>query len=627
MKATSPFSPAIARGGPGVSVDGEDGGVGRRWGIRRWKVFEKNEPELPPVEEGWAAPETARAACAGTRCTLRATAAELGEVLEESGDEVGRLAHDFEAMARTTQGMVEGAAAIVACAEAEGLKSVSSSVRGLGEATAQFLRQRVEATADLVSAVTAETGLLRRLADLTQRQKAIVKETAVLRVLTNIEVARLGDVGSGFEYLAHELDDFAKAVSESIGELTRHTEERREEIDATRRTLQAELPRLRGESEELEARLRQALAQMETLLDQLRETPVRFQDCAAAIGQQIAGVVAAIQANDITRQQTEHVQAALGRIADDLESGGDGAAAGMTQAGLAIQSGQLRSVRTTVEGWTGQIRVCLDGIARITASEILELGRGMLGAERALETELARIEQLEEQCAAGNAKLEASLAGLSSLMQLVGEHLSRSRAVRERLQLLMFNSIVEASHLGARADGILEISNTIKRLSAAWSAITGQSGEALEEIAALVERSRAAIQAVSGEATERLRSARAETGEGLSFLQQASRCAETRGEEIQAEALALQGRMAEVAGTVARLEECFSRLTAAGEAIEREQGDGALRLPAAEREAMEERYGGDYTTELERAVLRAALSGEPLPVAQQNFAGNSVELF
>jgi hypothetical protein len=34
-----------------------------------------------------------------------------------------------------------------------------------------------------------------------------------------------------------------------------------------------------------------------------------------------------------------------------------------------------------------------------------------------------------------------------------------------------------------------------------------------------------------------------------------------------------------------------------------------------------------YTTEMERAVLHAALGGKALPAAQPTFAGNSVELF
>ncbi len=189
----------------------------------------------------------------------------------------------------------------------------------------------------------------------------------------------------------------------------------------------------------------------------MKETPARFQGCVAEIAQQIAGVVAAIQANDITRQQMEHVRGGAGRDRrGDLETGGG---AGEVAAGLTIQSYQVRSIETTVEGWTGQIRRCLERIAQLAVAEILEMGRGVLGRERLLEAELRRIEQLEEQCAADNARVQSSLSGMAGLMQLVSEHLERSRAVRERLQLLMFNSIVEAEpsgHAGGRDPGDLK---------------------------------------------------------------------------------------------------------------------------------------------------------------------------
>ena len=48
------------------------------------------------------------------------------------------------------------------------------------------------------------------------------------------------------------------------------------------------------------------------------------------------------------------------------------------------------------------------------------------------------------------------------------------------------------------------------------------------------------------------------------------------------------------------------------------------RYEAAE---VEQLFSVSYTTESERDVLRAALRGTELPVAQQTFAGNSVELF
>jgi uncharacterized phage infection (PIP) family protein YhgE len=604
--------------------------MGWRWAIGRRGFSDVPEPALPTKTdedagpgEGIPATGSARASGAGA---LREAAGTLDQVLKESEREIDRLACDFQAMAQATQAMVESATAIVGCAENHEVQSLQADVHGLGTATQSFLHQRLQSTAQIVQTVTAEAALLRRLAQLTGAQKAIVRETEMLRVLTNIEVARLGEVGAGFEYLARELDDFATAVAESIAALTRHTEERRAEIEATRSMLSAELPRMREEYARLEAALTRARTDMEQTLGEMKETPARFHHGVAEIAQQIAGVVAAVQAHDITRQQMEHVRASLGAIAADLEAGGG--AAGVA-AGLAIQSYQVRSIEATVEGWTGQIRRCLEQIAHLAAAEILEMGRGVLGRERLLETELRRIEQLEEQCAADNARVQSSLSGMAGLMQLVSEHLERSRAVRERLQLLMFNSIVEASHLGTQADGILEISNTIKRLSADWSAITRQSEEAMQEIRLLAEQNQSAMDVFSGKAQEGLRAAREQMRTGLGMLREAARCAENRGQQIQDEAGAMQGRVAEVRAAGEQLEKCLSQLRPVLAKIDAVRaGEGQAEGSAGwEVDAMERRFGSEYTTEMERAVLRAALEGGPLPTAQAGFAGNSVELF
>jgi hypothetical protein len=319
------------------------------------------------------------------------------------------------------------------------------------------------------------------------------------------------------------------------------------------------------------------------------------------IARQIAGVVAAVQAHDITRQQIEHVQAALETIAAEL-SGEERPSSGETGAGLAVQSYQLRSVRETVRGWTAQIRTCLEAIGHIASSEILELGPVVLAQQSALGAHLTRIEKLEEECEADNARVQASFAGISGLMQLVNEHLERSKVVRDRLQLLMFNSIVEASHLGSQADGILEISTTIKRISATWGEITTGSEAATEEIRTLVEASK-----------EGLRAARSETMGSLGILREAAKCAE-------------------IGSAGNRLEVCFGQLDTARTGIESaqralEQEGGPGSGTGFDAEAVERRFSADYTTEMERAVLRAALAGGPMPVAQPNFAGNSVELF
>ncbi len=582
--------------------------------------------EEPAAGEGRAAAPRA----------LRELAGELRAVVADSEKEMETLGRDFEGLAGQTNFVLENAGEIISCIEGGRMGSVLPGVRQLESAAKDFLRERLGTTARILEAVAGEAALLERLAQLTRGQKAIVRETEMLRVLTNIEVARLGEVGAGFQYLAHELDDFSQTVARSTNELTSHTDDRRRALEETRRTLEVELPRMREEFRRIEESLDNALSVVETTLGQTHGTPLRFRACVEGIAGQIGGVVAAIQAHDITRQQIEHVYAALGVLATGLESSEEVADArpeGLAEmrAGLTIQSYQLRNVRETVRGWTTQIRTCLEGIAHIASSEILDLAPLVLGQESALAAQLTRIERLEQECETGNAAVQESFAGIYGLMQLVGEHLERSKSVRDRLQLLMFNSIVEASHLGTQADGILEISTTIKRISAAWAGITAQSEAATAEIRERVEQSREALRAFSDGSDENLRAARARTMDGLGILREGADCAESRGRAIQTAIGDLQAKVAGIGGAADRLESCFGRLEAAlegTEAARRElKQDGA---PGAERwdmEALERQYSAGYTTEMERAVLRAALTGGPLPAAQQSFAGNSVELF
>jgi ABC-type transporter Mla subunit MlaD len=564
---------------------------------------------------------------AAAPCVLRSLEDTLQAVLMDAEKEMELLGHDFEGLARETSRVLDAAGVIVGCAEGERMASVLPRVERLGSAAREFISQRLGATEGILDTVKAEAGLLEQLAHLTRGQKGIVKETEMLRVLTNIEVARLGEVGASFQYLADELDDFSRSVAESTNELTSHTDERRKAVQETRRALAVELPEMRQEFARILESLEDALSVVHTTLGQMFETPVRFKGCVEEVAGQVAGVVAAIQAHDITRQQIEHVKESLGMIAAGLED--QGASRSALRAGLTIQNYQLRNVRETVDGWQAQIRTCLHGIAEIAASEIMSLSSVMRDQESALSTQLMRIESLEGECEAGDAKVQSSFAGISGLMQLVSEHLARSKSVRDRLQLLMFNSIIEASHLGTQADGILEISTSIKRISGVWGEITSRSEETTQEIGTLVEQSRSTLATFSEGSYADLREARNQTKGGLEILREAAQCADHRGQEIEAAVQGLQARIVEIGGRGDRLEAGFRRLEGVLETMDRARQELDAEGPheSFDTRAVERQFGASYTTEMERAVLRAALEGGPLPAAQQSFAGNNVELF
>ena len=146
---------------------------------------------------------------------------ELGSMSRTTAGQIESVARAFEGLAGQADTILNLAAAIVRCVENESVNSVLPNVQSLGAAARGFIGDRLQATTGILETVTTEVKLLRQLSQVTRDQAAIAYETKALSVLTNIEVARLGAVGAGFQYLAHELADFSKSVTEDTLELDR----------------------------------------------------------------------------------------------------------------------------------------------------------------------------------------------------------------------------------------------------------------------------------------------------------------------------------------------------------------------------------------------------------------------
>jgi len=274
----------------------------------------------------------------------------------------------------------------------------------------------------------------------------------------------------------------------------------------------------------------------------------------------------------------------------------------------------------------------MGGILRVSASDVVGIGPLVLEQERELSSQLAHIELLERKSQAHGERLHRTLEGLSNLMQLVSEHLQKSKSVRgDRLQLLTFNSIIEASRLGTQAAAILAIAKSIKGISAEWSHITDQSGHALKEILKLEKQTSQMMEAFSEASNERLREAQVQTRAGFEDLRTAAAFAARWTQEMKVATEKMQAKATEVGNIVDLLDACFGRFDAVLTEIEGVRRQLEIDHPevmelydAAEVERL---FSASYTTEMERDVLQAALRGTALPVAQQTFAGNSVELF
>ena len=541
------------------------------------------------------------------------------------------MSRAFKGLATQAEILLKQAATIVSCVEKESMSSVLSSVQSLCLTLREFLGRRLKAATAILETLQQQEQLLLQLILITQNQEGIASHLRALSVLTNVEVARLGSTGGNFQLLAQELSKFSKSLASQTLELARDTAGHQQTIASTRRELAANLPRLRSEMSHMEEDLAKTLRVIDADLSRQSSIPSQFHRCAEDTARQIAGVVAALQAHDITRQQIEHVQHSLQLIAARVEDRVSSDSLPSICAGLQVQTCQLKTIQQTVTHWTSQVRTCMNGIQQLSASDVAEIGTTVLQQEQELSCELARIEQLQRESQEYSGRMRGTLSGLSSLVELVNVHLKRSQAIRDRLQILMFNSLIEAQRLGGCGAVVSAIAGLIKEVSEEWNAIAQRSRLALNEILGLVERTNMLMEAFSEASSQQLRENQTQTNSTLHAVRDAAAFVAAEAGQMQSIAETMQTNLALVANTGNRLEVCFghletvlSRIEGLCRKIENTEPGAARQCDTAE---VEKWLSSVYTTETERTVMSASLHGTAMPVVQASFEGNAVELF
>ena len=568
--------------------------------------------------------------------SLERARGDLQWLLQTTEEAIAALVNSFGELTKDTDSMLSLASAIVDCVEDESVSSVLANVQALGVAAKQFVGERLQSTSGILSTVTAETELLSQLSQVTESQASIALKIKILNVHTKIEVAHLGTVGAGFDYLARELADFSRALTLSTDELTRHTTQHRLANEKTQSALSIELPHLREQLAAVESSLRGALEVLDSGLTRLSSTPAQFKKSAEEIAAQIASVVVAVQGHDITRQQLEHVQKGFDLLScrlnsKDISTTEAASAAAYGHAGLSIQISQLKAIKDTIAEWATQIQMCTGSIFRISASELLVVGPLVLEQEESMSAQLFLIESLERECKVYGEKLRSTLDGISNLSELVKEHIQKSESARNSLRLLTFNSVVEASHLGEKADAICVIADGIAEVSVEWRKISEHSGAALQEILSLTDRINGVMATFSQAGGESLLKAQENTSAGLKNLRGAASFAVMQGKRIETVTEALWIRSKEIEQASRQLNSCFDRIDAVVNLLESmklelEADHPGVRQKYDEAE-IERSFSASYTTQAERDVLRSALSGTVFSGMSQYAMGNGVELF
>jgi len=271
------------------------------------------------------------------------------------------------------------------------------------------------------------------------------------------------------------------------------------------------------------------------------------------------------------------------------------------------------------------------GILNVSTSEVAGISPLVLDQEREVSSKISHIESLEKESLTHANKMRQTLAGLSSLVQLIGEHIGKSKTVLNRLHLLALNSMIEASGLGSHADTILAIAKSIVEISTEWSENTDKSANAMQDILKHVEQTNLVMDAFSEGRSDELHAAQAQTRNALDSLKAAAAFAARQAEQMESANERMRTKIAQVGRTGDLLDRSFGRIDAVLDEIEMLKRQIEIDSPAAtngfDANEVEHLFSAAYTTEVERDVLRAALHGTAIPLAQQAFEGNNIELF
>jgi hypothetical protein len=558
----------------------------------------------------------------------------IDQALHISREEICASARQFESLAAQVGVMLDLTAGIVTCLETDCGGSIVPMAKRLSAAARHFIGERIESLSTIANIFTNESGMLEKLAGLSREQQSMARESRALGIAASIEVARLGKAGEGFAYMAHELDDFSRMIFTGAEEVRRQTVERKTGVAQRQRALGQSLDCMRRHFKSIETEVDETIQGMELAVAGMATIPSEFSACVSAIGDRIARVVAAVQMQDISRQQIEHVRDVL-KTMGELETDGERrelSADARRTAILGIQKMQMECARTSTEEWIAEIDQCLEGIMHVSSSQVATLGTKILEQEQSLAAQLERFESLERDSESDYEAIRHSLAELNTLSRLVEEYLGRSRSARDRMQLLNFNSMIEARNLGSSAAAVLEIARNISRISSAWGALTDRSGKAMAELLTASSLAEQANRADAQATIESLTQARQESHAGLALMQSAASTAVEQGARVE-QALSRLHREINIADGIAqRLRVSLQLMGSAIEEIGRAaigplDHNAGLHGAGLDVGQLEQECAAAYTCELERQVLRAALYGEAMPTLQPAAAGNDVELF
>ncbi len=374
---------------------------------------------------------------------------KIGQRLESSVEILGKVAATFENLSgelksenlqRATDDLSRAASQVVAIGRAHN-----------GEQT--LLTQLTKLTAAIEGRMS--------------HMSKAVKGVDILAVNAKIVAAGIGDAGADFVSFANDIRRTLKLAETSLAHFSHELAGMAAQLAAAT-AAQLAFDERQGET------VRRIPARLAASIDAIAAHRARAAAAAAIVsersqdvGRRVGSAVIALQIGDVTRQRTEHVDAALGLLAEIVASAGSardrdgdwsalspGQRESLLALGCRLQSAQLADTVQELDRELHQILSVLKGLAG-DAREIRRLSNDAYGAADdrrggflgALEEEVRQTHELLEDF--GNARIEADRVGVSvgDAAANLASHIATVRSLEADIRIMGLNTTLKSARL------------------------------------------------------------------------------------------------------------------------------------------------------------------------------------
>ncbi|MGJ5813180.1 methyl-accepting chemotaxis protein [Paludibaculum fermentans] len=305
----------------------------------------------------------------------------------------------------------------------------------------------------------------------------------VLAVMTRIESARFADVEGSFAGLATSVLELSQQIREQVGSSATS-------VAVLLRTVSAAAAEAAAVATQRQENLEPLMEQTSTGLRQIGAHRSEIAKASAHLASQFDGIavsvgdlVVALQAQDIVRQQIEHVQQAL------LECSGASGPRSQLPAIARLQAAQLNNARAVFEASVHQVRGALCLIER-KVSEVATEATNLLGTSEGGEPtffggvrkSLGFTVELLSSNREAEQRLVATAATVRQSVSEIVEAIAGVRAVGLMMQRIALNATIQAARLGEAGASMEIVANAIQELAREAEQASEETEKLLEGI-------------------------------------------------------------------------------------------------------------------------------------------------